>query len=122
MLLSCEWRGDFKGCWYLEERMVPSKQDNLFFKFIHLFVARPEDPHQCMEGGDGEDPQASQSGLGGATGDGQQAFWVGQLSTLQTGQVASHPEEIHVKPLQILLPLLDLKGKKAGDYFFGRLG
>lgn len=64
-----------------------------------------------MEGRDGEDPQASQSSFGGTAGNGEQALWVGQLSTLQTGQVAAHPKEIHVKPLQVLLPLLDLKEK-----------
>lgn len=68
--------------------------------------------HQCVEGGDGEDSQASQGGFRGPAGERQQALGVRQLSTLQAGQVASHPKQIHVKPLQVLLPLLDLMGKE----------
>ena len=52
-----------------------------------------------MEGGDGENPQATQSAFGGAAGDGKQALGVGQLSTLQTGKIAAHSEEVHVEPL-----------------------
>lgn len=73
--------------------------------------------HQCVEGGDGEDSQASQGSFGGPAGKREQALGVGQLSTLQAGQVAAHPKQIHVKPLQVLLPLLDLMGKK--DCFYG---
>lgn len=65
--------------------------------------------YQCVKGGDGEHPQAPQGGFGRAAGDGQQALWVGQLAALQAGQVAAHPEQVHVEPLQVLLPLLDLK-------------
>lgn len=61
-----------------------------------------------MEGGDRENPEASQGGFGGPAGDGQQALWVWQLSTLKTGEVAAHPEQVHVEPLQVLLPLLNL--------------
>ena len=66
--------------------------------------------HQCVEGGHGEDAQASQRGLAGPAGRGQQALGVGQLAALQAGQVAAHAEKVHVETLQVLLPLLDLKG------------
>lgn len=51
--------------------MVPSTRTGRFVLrfYIHSF-ARPEVPHQCMEGGDREDPQASQGGFGGTAGDG----------------------------------------------------
>ena len=65
--------------------------------------------HQCMEGRDREHPQASQSGFGVSAGNCQEALWVGQFSTLKTGQVTAHPKQIHVKLLQVLFPLLDLK-------------
>lgn len=69
-------------------------------------------PYQCVKGRDGENPQAPQACFGRAAGDGQQALWVGQLAALQAGQVAAHPEQVHVEPLQVLLPLLDLKTDK----------
>lgn len=61
-----------------------------------------------MKRGDREYPQASQGGFGGAAGNCKQALRVGQLSALQTSKVTAHPEQIHVKLLQVLLPLLDL--------------
>lgn len=68
--------------------------------------------YQCMKRRDGENPQAPQGCFGWPAGDGQQALWVGQLAALQAGKVAAHPEQIHVEPLQVLLPLLDLKNKE----------
>lgn len=62
-----------------------------------------------MKRRDGEHPQAAERGFGWTAGGGQQALWVWQLAALQAGQVAAHPEQVHVEPLQVLLPLLDLK-------------
>lgn len=73
-------------------------------------------PHQCVERGDRENPKASQGGFGGSAGDGQQTFWVWQLSTLKAGEVAAHPEQVHVEPLQVLLPLLNLQEDR--EYYF----
>lgn len=70
-----------------------------------------------MKGGDGENPQASQGGFGGAAGDGEQALRVGQLSALQTCEVAAHPEQIQVESLQVLLPLLDLREKERRAWY-----
>lgn len=67
-----------------------------------------------MKGGDREDPQASQSGLRGASCHGQETLGVGELTALQAGQVTAHPEQVHVKLLQVLLPLLDL-GRNRQD-------
>ena len=61
-----------------------------------------------MEGGDGEDAQASHGQLGGTRGEAQQAFGVGGFAPLQAGQVAPTAKQIHVKPLQVLLPQEDL--------------
>lgn len=61
-----------------------------------------------MEGGHGEDSQASQHALGGPAGHSEEALWVWELAALQAGQVAPEPEQIQVQFLQILLPLLDL--------------
>lgn len=66
-----------------------------------------------MEGGDGEDSQSSHGQLGGTRSKAQQAFGVGGFAALQTGQVAAAAEQIHVKPLQVLLPQEDLtEGRK----------
>lgn len=70
-----------------------------------------------MKGGDGENPQASQGGFGGAAGNGEQALWIGQLSALQTCEVAAHPKEIQVESLQVLLPLLDLREKERRTWY-----
>ena len=48
--------------------------------------------YQCMEGRDWEYTQSAHCELGGARSEGQEAFGVGQLSSLQTGQVAPEPE------------------------------
>lgn len=61
-----------------------------------------------MEGGHREDAQASQGSLGGPAGCSQQALGVRQFAALQAGQVTAHPEQVHVKLLQVLLPLLNL--------------
>lgn len=45
-----------------------------------------------MEGRDGEYTQPAHCELGGARSEGQEAFGVWQLSSLQTGQVAPEPE------------------------------
>lgn len=66
-----------------------------------------------MEGGDREDSQSSHGQLGGTRSKAQQAFGVGGFAALQTGQVAAAAEQIHVKPLQVLLPQEDLtEGRK----------
>lgn len=69
------------------------------------------DIYQNMEGRDREDPQSSHCQLGGSRGKGQEAFGVGQLPSLQTGQVAPESEQVHVKLLQVLLPQEDLRQK-----------
>lgn len=69
-----------------------------------------EDMYQCMEGGDREYTQPAHRHLGGARGEGQEAFGVGKLSSLQAGQVALEAKQIHVKLLQVLLPQEDLQG------------
>lgn len=61
-----------------------------------------------MERGDGEDSQAPKSSFRGATGGGQEALGVGKLTALQAGQVTAQPKQVHVEPLQVLIPLLDL--------------
>lgn len=61
-----------------------------------------------MERGHGEDPKASQRGLGVSAGRSQETFWVGELAALQTGQITPQPEQVQVQFLQVLLPLLDL--------------
>lgn len=61
-----------------------------------------------MERGNRQDAQPAEGQLGGAAGSSKEALRVWQLPALQAGQVAAHPEEIHVKFLQVLLPLLDL--------------
>lgn len=63
---------------------------------------------QRMERGDGEDSQTAKSSFRGTACGGQEALGVGQLSSLQAGQVAAHTEQIDVEPLQVLIPLLDL--------------
>lgn len=68
-----------------------------------------------MKGGDREDPQASQSGLRGASCHGQETLGVGELTALQAGQVTAHPEQVHVELLQVLLPLLDLGRNRQTD-------
>lgn len=50
------------------------------------------DIYQCMEGRDWEYTQPAHCKLGGAGCEGQEAFWVGQLSSLQAGQVAPEAE------------------------------
>lgn len=66
-----------------------------------------------MERGDREDVQSSHGQLSGPRSEAQQAFGVGRLAALQAGQVTAAAEEIHVKPLQVLLPQEDLKRKKC---------
>ena len=66
-----------------------------------------------MEGGDGEDPQASHGQLGGPRGHGQQPLGVGGLAPLQAGQVTAAAEQVHVELLQVLLPQEDLR-EEAG--------
>lgn len=65
--------------------------------------------YQCMEGRDGEDTQTAHRQFGGTRCKGQEPFGVGKLSPLQTGQVTSVAEQIHVKLLQVLLPEEDLQ-------------
>lgn len=65
-----------------------------------------------MEGRHGEYSQSAHCQLGGARGEGQEAFGVGQLSSLQAGQVAPESEQIHVKVLQVLLPQKDLQSER----------
>lgn len=62
-----------------------------------------------MEGGDWEYTQSAHCQLGGAGGEGQEAFRVGELASLQAGQVTSKAKQIHVKLLQVLLPQEDLQ-------------
>lgn len=77
--------------------------------------------YQSMEGWDGEDSQATESGLGGPSGSGQQALRIGRLAALQAGQVTAHPEQLHIKLLQILLPLLDLHSANKNNICFSLL-
>lgn len=72
-----------------------------------------------MERGDREDVQSSHSQLGGPRSEAQQAFGVGGLAALQAGQVTAAAEQIHVKPLQVLLPQEDLK-KETRDFEEGK--
>lgn len=65
-----------------------------------------------MERRDREDVQPSHGQFGGPWSEAQQAFWVGGLAALQAGQVTAAAEQIHVKPLQVLLPQEDLTEKK----------
>lgn len=65
-----------------------------------------------MEGRNREDVQSSHGQLGGPRSEAQQAFGVGGLAALQAGQVTATAEQIHVKPLQVLLPQEDLKERK----------
>lgn len=62
-----------------------------------------------MKRRDWEYSQPAHCQLGGTRGKGQEAFGVGQLSSLQTGQVAPEAKQIHVKLLQVLLPQEDLQ-------------
>lgn len=62
-----------------------------------------------MEGGHREDAQTSQHALGRPAGHGQETLGVGELTTLQAGQVAPEPEQVQVELLQVLVPLLDLR-------------
>lgn len=48
--------------------------------------------YQSVEGRHGEDAQPAHRQLGGPRGDGQEALGVGQLSSLQAGQVAPEAE------------------------------
>lgn len=48
--------------------------------------------YQCMEGRDREYTQPAHCKLGGARGNSQETFGVGQLSSLQAGQVAPEAE------------------------------
>lgn len=64
--------------------------------------------YQSVEGGHGEDSQASQHALGGPAGHGEETLGVRELAALQAGQVAPQPEQVQVEFLQVLLPLLDL--------------
>ena len=64
--------------------------------------------YQSVERGNWQDAQPAQGQLGGAAGGSKEALGVRQLPALQAGQIAAHPEQIHVKLLQVLLPLLDL--------------
>lgn len=73
-----------------------------------LLKQPPGGTYQSMERGNRQDAQPAQGQLGGATGGGKQALGVWQLPALEAGQIAAHPEQIHVKFLQVLLPLLDL--------------
>lgn len=50
------------------------------------------DIYQRMEGWDGEYTQSAHCQFGWAGGKGQEAFGVGQLSSLQAGQVAPEAE------------------------------
>lgn len=61
-----------------------------------------------MEGGHGEDSQASQHALRGPAGHSEEALGVWELAALQAGQVTPQPEQIQIQFLQVLLPLLDL--------------
>lgn len=64
--------------------------------------------YQGVEGGDREDAQAAHGQFGGARSERQQPLGIGQLASLQAGEVAAEPEQIHVEPLQVLLPQEDL--------------
>lgn len=77
--------------------------------------ASAAETYQCMEGRDREDAQSSHGQLGGTRSKAQQAFGVGGFATLQTGQVAPAAEQIHVKPLQVLLPQEDLTEGKMSE-------
>lgn len=77
-----------------------------------LLKQPPWGTHQSVERGNRQDAQPAQRQLGGATGGSEQALGVRQLPALKAGQIAAHPEEIHVKFLQVLLPLLDLFKQK----------
>lgn len=57
------------------------------------------DNHQRMEGRDRKDAQSAHGQFGGSGGEGQQAFGVGKLATLQAGQVTAKPKQIHVELL-----------------------
>lgn len=61
-----------------------------------------------MEGRDREDAQSSHGHFGGTWRKAQEAFGIGRFAALQARQVAATTEEIHVKPLQVLLPQEDL--------------
>lgn len=55
--------------------------------------------YQCMEGRDWKNAQSAHGQFGGTGGEGQQAFGVGKLATLQAGQVTAEAEQIHVELL-----------------------
>ena len=71
--------------------------------------------YQCVEGGDGEDPQAPHGEFCGAWGESQQALGIGQLAPLQAGKVTAEPEQIHMEPLQVLFPQEDLNKTEKKD-------
>ena len=75
---------------------------------LHAAEQPSSETHQSVEGGNWQDAQPAQGQLGGAAGSSKEALGVRQLPALQAGQIAAHPEQIHVKFLQVLLPLLDL--------------
>lgn len=77
--------------------------------------------YQCMEGWDRENAEPPQCQFWRTTGSSQKALWVGELPTLQTGQVTSHSEKVHVKFFQVLFPLLDLFGYKKGQLNGGKM-
>lgn len=71
--------------------------------------------YQCMERWHWENAEPSQCQFWRTTGSSQKALWVRKLPTLQTGQVTSHSEKVHVKFFQVLFPLLDLFRYKKGQ-------
>lgn len=92
------------------ESVGMSGQSRVLERCVHecKWVCGHLQSYQRMEGGNGEDAQSSHGQLGGTRGEAQQALGVGGLAALQTGQVAAAAEQIHVKPLQVLLPQEDL--------------
>lgn len=72
--------------------------------------------YQSMERGDWQDAQPAKGQLGGAAGSRQETLRVWQLPALQAGQIAAHPEQVHVKFLQVLFPLLDLFKQEQGGF------
>lgn len=69
--------------------------------------------YQGVEGGHGEDSQASQHALGGPAGYREEALGVGEFAALQAGLIAAQSEQVQVQFLQVLLPLLDLDTMKG---------
>lgn len=72
--------------------------------------------YQGVEGGHGEDSQASQHALGGPAGYGEEALGVGEFAALQAGLIAAQPEQVQVQFLQVVLPLLDLDTTGGGSH------